>query len=230
VADTPDESDSAVFGTGFGGVTDIKAGPDGYLYVVSFIDGTIFRIVPATEPAAATVDLTVRSADLSGETITGMFTVIRGSDGTVLREGYTPLTFAGEEGSSYTVTMADFRNREFVRWEDGSTNRERTVTLDKDTTITAHYKVESAADSDTVTVHRLAQILDGDNCFDEKDERRLGNAVDKLIGDIFGEDEVKTDKLERILDRIIEECAEDDDRGKDNQGNGGSGDDEEEDD
>jgi glucose/arabinose dehydrogenase len=35
-----------VFGDGFGGVTDLTVGPDGYLYVVSISDGKIFRIMP----------------------------------------------------------------------------------------------------------------------------------------------------------------------------------------
>jgi aldose sugar dehydrogenase len=35
-----------IFARGFGGITDIEVGPDGYLYVVSFDQGKIFRIVP----------------------------------------------------------------------------------------------------------------------------------------------------------------------------------------
>ncbi|HEY3094572.1 MAG TPA: hypothetical protein VGJ42_02315 [Nitrososphaera sp.] len=42
MAVTPQESSAAVFGTGFGGITDIKTGADGSLYVFSFIDGTIY--------------------------------------------------------------------------------------------------------------------------------------------------------------------------------------------
>jgi hypothetical protein len=42
-ADTPEEQQSLVFGTGFGVITDIKTGPDGNLYVLGF-DGTIYRI------------------------------------------------------------------------------------------------------------------------------------------------------------------------------------------
>jgi glucose/arabinose dehydrogenase len=38
----------ALFGKGFGGITDIEVGPDGYLYVVSIGLGEIFRIVPST--------------------------------------------------------------------------------------------------------------------------------------------------------------------------------------
>jgi glucose/arabinose dehydrogenase len=36
-----------VFGNGFGGITDLQVGPDGYLYVLSY-SGTIYRIVPAS--------------------------------------------------------------------------------------------------------------------------------------------------------------------------------------
>jgi glucose/arabinose dehydrogenase len=35
-----------IFGKGFGSVTDLEVGPDGYLYVVSIWEGKIFRIVP----------------------------------------------------------------------------------------------------------------------------------------------------------------------------------------
>ena len=43
MSDTPDEEQSVIFGEGFGVITDIKVGPDGYLYVLGF-DGTIYRI------------------------------------------------------------------------------------------------------------------------------------------------------------------------------------------
>src|SRR5262249_29042337 len=51
VADTTAERNAVVFGTGFGpmfqGITDLKVGPDGFLYVVSYGDGAVYRIVPA---------------------------------------------------------------------------------------------------------------------------------------------------------------------------------------
>lgn len=39
-------TEKMIFGKGFNGITDIKIGPDGYLYIVSHLGGTIFRIVP----------------------------------------------------------------------------------------------------------------------------------------------------------------------------------------
>ena len=41
----PKENQPIVFGQGFGGITDIQVGPDGYLYVLSYT-GSLFRILP----------------------------------------------------------------------------------------------------------------------------------------------------------------------------------------
>jgi aldose sugar dehydrogenase len=38
--------DKILFGRGFGGITDLTVGPDGYLYIVSIGQGKIFRILP----------------------------------------------------------------------------------------------------------------------------------------------------------------------------------------
>jgi glucose/arabinose dehydrogenase len=46
VVDNNEESSAITFGTGFGSITDIKTGPDGFLYVLSFDDGSIYRISP----------------------------------------------------------------------------------------------------------------------------------------------------------------------------------------
>jgi glucose/arabinose dehydrogenase len=46
VADNRDEVSVVTFGTGFGGITDIETGLDGYLYILTF-GGDLYRIVPA---------------------------------------------------------------------------------------------------------------------------------------------------------------------------------------
>jgi aldose sugar dehydrogenase len=55
VADNPNEinkseinREGVIFGEGFGGITDIEVGPDGYLYLVSLGYGKIFRIIPTS--------------------------------------------------------------------------------------------------------------------------------------------------------------------------------------
>jgi hypothetical protein len=39
-------AEDIVFGAGFGGITDLTVGPDGYLYIVSIGQGKVFRILP----------------------------------------------------------------------------------------------------------------------------------------------------------------------------------------
>ncbi|MGI0087688.1 MAG: PQQ-dependent sugar dehydrogenase [Nitrosotalea sp.] len=46
VLDVNDSMDEIMFGSGFGCITDIKVGPDGFVYVVSLSDGTIYRLIP----------------------------------------------------------------------------------------------------------------------------------------------------------------------------------------
>jgi glucose/arabinose dehydrogenase len=47
VADDKNEVAAITFAIGFGGITDIKTGPDGFLYILSYGNGILYRIVPA---------------------------------------------------------------------------------------------------------------------------------------------------------------------------------------
>ena len=55
--DTGVDGEGIVFGQGFGGITDLQVGPDGYLYVVSIGQGKIFKIVPGDYDANAPTNL-----------------------------------------------------------------------------------------------------------------------------------------------------------------------------
>jgi aldose sugar dehydrogenase len=46
IANNNGELENVALGQGFGVITDIKEGPDGYLYLLSHIHGNIYRIVP----------------------------------------------------------------------------------------------------------------------------------------------------------------------------------------
>jgi len=48
VADNNQEVSAMALGTGFGGITDLETGPDGYLYILSFGNGSIYRIIPSS--------------------------------------------------------------------------------------------------------------------------------------------------------------------------------------
>ena len=216
VANTPEEAEDAIFGTGFGSISDIKTGPDGYLYILSSVDGTLFRVIPAADTlssdAESIADLTVRAADLSGDTITGVYIVIEAINGTTLMEGHAPLTFTGTAGSTYTVTVPVLGNMEFDRWDNGSTDRTRSIVLGQDdTTITAYLEVDSAftnatIDARTIIIQRFADIVDQDNCFDAEDARRLNMVIGHLIQNIFSESEGGSNQLQQEINRLVQDC------------------------
>jgi glucose/arabinose dehydrogenase len=47
VANSTADNSPLIFARGFGGITDLQVGPDGYLYVLSYTGGTIYRILPS---------------------------------------------------------------------------------------------------------------------------------------------------------------------------------------
>jgi hypothetical protein len=110
--------------------------------------------VPEPEPEEAT--LTVKSVDLDGKAINGLWTVVK-KDGATLKTGYTPLTYTAEAGSTYEVSVANYQNYAFDHWESGSKSSARQVTVNADTSLTAYYSTGTA--KATLTIKTVG--LDG---------------------------------------------------------------------
>ena len=72
-----------------------------------------------------------------------MFTKLRNENKELVTQGYTPFFFQGNAGNSYQVSIANFGSRVFDRWDDGSTSKDRTITLSEDTTLKASYRAKS---------------------------------------------------------------------------------------
>jgi hypothetical protein len=94
VADDAGESQELIFGTGFSGITDLKIGPDGFLYVLSFVLGKIFIIshantfVPSTVPL---VNISTRGPVQTGDNVMiGGFVIDGSAPKTVLVRGRGP--------------------------------------------------------------------------------------------------------------------------------------------
>jgi hypothetical protein len=107
------------------------------------------RSVSTTEPIDTTTTLTahytskqatltVASVDNnSGEEISGLWTVIK-KDGATLKTGYTPVSYSGSPGT-YEVAVADYKNNEFDRWDDGSTSSTRQLAVSGEVKVSAYY-------------------------------------------------------------------------------------------
>ena len=53
VADNEEELSTIIFASGFGSITDIETGPDGFLYILSYDDGIIYRIAASSNNQVA---------------------------------------------------------------------------------------------------------------------------------------------------------------------------------
>ncbi|MDE1852379.1 MAG: spherulation-specific family 4 protein [Thaumarchaeota archaeon] len=99
-------------------------------------------------PATSTV--AVNSFDLSGNTITGMWTTWN-QNGAIITTGYTPASFTGATGGTYTVTVADYLSTVFCHWQDGATGSAATVSLGGNLVLNAYYSTTGSCPSTATT-------------------------------------------------------------------------------
>ncbi len=90
-------------------------------------------------PPPAHYTVTVKSANLQGVLFGGMFTIVK-RDSVTVQTGYTPLSFAAKQGSTYDVTVLNYRQHIFDHWDNGSKNPSRTITPSQSITLVAYYR------------------------------------------------------------------------------------------
>jgi plastocyanin len=100
--DTPVESIPITFGQGFGGITDIQVGPDGYMYILSFT-GDLYKILPTSQS-------TIPKAQ-------SQF-----SQSTAVPEGSIMVTINGISGdNSYSPNPITINSGETITWYNADT-------------------------------------------------------------------------------------------------------------
>ena len=99
----PKENQPVVFGQGFGGITDIQVGPDGYLYVLSYT-GSLFRILPYSDGLAG------EEHQLADTTATN----------DTENDNSVPVSIAGINGdNSYSPNPVKIQKGQTVTWYNG---------------------------------------------------------------------------------------------------------------
>jgi glucose/arabinose dehydrogenase len=126
VAENDGDTAPLRFASQFNGITDLKVGPDGFLYVVSLGNGAVYRIVPASPqpPPLAVATTTLPDAelgvtynhdlDISGGTEPYTISQIAGTLPTGISPSATGLSGPPQEAKKFKFTLQ-------VRDDDGAT-------------------------------------------------------------------------------------------------------------
>jgi hypothetical protein len=68
IANNADETFIPWFASGFGAITDLQVGPDGYIYILSHTGGAIYRIVPSSASFSSSSSSSSLSSSLTTNT------------------------------------------------------------------------------------------------------------------------------------------------------------------
>jgi hypothetical protein len=101
-------------------------------------DQTLTAVYSTNGSCATTAKVTVRSVNLWGTRFNGMWLEVT-SGGKVVASGYTTFTFTAKVGTTYTITMSNYRNDVFAHWGNGSTDPALSIAPTSSETVTAYY-------------------------------------------------------------------------------------------
>jgi hypothetical protein len=82
--------------------------------------------------------LTVKTVDAAGNPLNGYYTTLSQGDSQV-QSAFSPAQFSLAAGQTYQVSVSDYGDYAFSRWDDGSTARTKTISIDSPTPLIAHY-------------------------------------------------------------------------------------------
>lgn len=109
------------------------------LVVMAALLGFAFAFPLAAVHAQSQSSLVVASQNTSGSTISGYYTVLYQGQNEV-STGFTPASFALDDGAIYVVQVDNYGSCNFANWSDtGSTSASRQISISSDTQITAVY-------------------------------------------------------------------------------------------
>lgn len=120
---------------------------------------------PTPETGGAANTVTVKSSDLNGNPITGMYVNVR-LNGVIVKDGFTPVTFNLDAGKQYVVVMYWCCDNEFRHFTDGTLTRYHEVTPSSSTGITLEARYElvpasQAAKLNVIAVDQNGKVIGG---------------------------------------------------------------------
>ncbi|MDR4489485.1 MAG: PQQ-dependent sugar dehydrogenase [Candidatus Nitrosocosmicus sp.] len=115
----PKENQPIVFGQGFGGITDIEVGPDGYLYILSYT-GSLFRILPSSDSTSPFS--TAQDSSIDTKEQTGSEGENENQNENQNENNSVPVVIRGINGErSYSPNPLQIEKGQTVTWYNGDT-------------------------------------------------------------------------------------------------------------
>ena len=119
--------------------------------LASIFSATLLMSAFVMPAHAAQNQLTVNAYTTGGKAIS-MYATVKSGD-TIVKSGFTPFTYTGTTGNTYSVEASNYSGLTFSKWGDGTTSNPRSIALFADTTATAYYSegaVSPASSCNTV--------------------------------------------------------------------------------
>lgn len=118
------------------------------LLLASVIIGSLIAIPTSfinQEADAAAGALHLKAYNMDKSKQLSMWVVITDQYGNTVKTGFTPLSFSGTLGVTYTVTVSDYGSLVFDHWGNGSTNKSRSFTVSNSNLwFDAYYRTSSS--------------------------------------------------------------------------------------
>lgn len=167
VANSNDSMNEIILGTGFGAITDIKIGPDGFIYIVSIESGAIYRIIPKENSGSTNIvdcnNIPSQRVNLSGCNMSGLnLQNLDLSFSNLTNANFTGTNFDGTILSNSYLTGADLTGTTFVQARLVNTDVRNTKLLESDLSH-ADIRYSSLSNSDLTNAKLSATILRGAN-------------------------------------------------------------------
>lgn len=122
---------------------------------------TFTAVYDCSGVSGQTSSVSVSTVDQYGAPITGYYTSLFSSSGSVISSGFSPATFNTTAGQSYSISVSNYGSCSFTGWSTGATSNPLTFTATSSAlSLTAEYNCTSGTTS-TVIVNSVNQ--DGTN-------------------------------------------------------------------
>lgn len=99
--------------------------------VHSFFNSGIIAIYPQW------IGLEIKTEDMSGKLIEGLWTEVFDKNMNLVESGYTPLNVTLEAKKNYTISVSDYKQYQFNKWGNGNEQRYQTLNPLEDTNLVA---------------------------------------------------------------------------------------------